>query len=170
MLHKLNSKIAATILALAFVLFTGASLSADDHEKAKKDIVTIAVEAGNFTILAKALTTAGLIETLQSEGPFTVFAPTDEAFAKLPEGTVEGLLKDKDALTNILLYHVVSGNVKSSDVVKLDKATTLSKSDVMIKVDGGNVMINDSQVTAVDIEASNGTIHVIDTVLLPQAK
>ncbi len=137
---------------------------------AKKDIVSIALEAGTFNTLATALTEAGLVETLQGDGPFTVFAPTDEAFAKLPEGTVESLLKDKKALTNILLYHVVSGNVMASDVVKLDKATTISKNDVMVSVVDGKVFINKSQVTTADVKASNGVIHIIDTVLIPESK
>lgn len=143
---------------------------AHDHKSKSKDIVTTAVEAGSFKTLATALTEAGLIETLQSEGPFTVFAPTDEAFAKLPKGTVESLLKDKEALTNILLYHVVSGKVMSSDVVKLNSAETLQGSSVKIKVVDGKVMINDAEVISADVKASNGVIHVIDTVILPPTK
>lgn len=134
----------------------------------KKDIVDTAVEAGTFKTLAAALTEAGLIETLKAEGPFTVFAPTDEAFEKLPEGTVEGLLKDKEALKKILLYHVVSGNVSSTDVVKLDKAKTVNGQEIMIKVKDGNVHINESQVKTADVYASNGIIHIIDTVLIPK--
>ena len=167
-MKKMNSFIGKMLLAAFLVTFT--FVNANDkhnHKKAKKDIVTIAVEAGTFTTLATALTETGLVEALKGEGPFTVFAPTDEAFAKLPEGTVENLLKDKEALKNILLYHVVSGKVKSKDVVKLDKATTLNESDVKIKVKDKNVMINDSKVVQADIYASNGVIHVIDTVLLP---
>ena len=99
--------------------------------------------------------------------PFTVFAPTDEAFAKLPKGTLESLLKDKEALKKILLYHVVSGKVMASDVVKLKSAKTLEGEDVKIKINDGNVMINNSKVTTADVEASNGVIHVIDTVLIP---
>lgn len=136
----------------------------------KKDIVATAVEAGSFNTLAKALTEAGLIETLQGKGPFTVFAPTDEAFAKLPKGTVEALLKDKEALTNVLLYHVVSGKVMSGDVVKLNSAATIQGSSVKIKVVDGKVMINDAQVISADVNASNGVIHVIDKVILPPAK
>jgi uncharacterized surface protein with fasciclin (FAS1) repeats len=143
---------------------------ADDHKSKSKDIVTTAVEAGNFKTLATALTEAGLIETLQGKGPFTVFAPTDEAFAKLPKGTIESLLKDKEALTNILLYHVVSGKVMSGDVVKLNSAETIQGSTVNIKVVDGKVMINDAQVISADVEASNGVIHVIDTVILPPTK
>ena len=164
-MKNISSLIGKMLIAAFLLTFT--VVEAYDHHKKKKDIVTTAVEAGTFTTLATALTEAGLIETLKGEGPFTVFAPTDEAFAKLPKGTVENLLKDKEALTNILLYHVVSGKVKSKDVVKLDKATTLNKSDVKIKVKDKNVMINDSKVVKADIYASNGVIHVIDTVLLP---
>jgi uncharacterized surface protein with fasciclin (FAS1) repeats len=132
-----------------------------------KDIVDTAVAAGNFTTLAAALTEAGLIKTLKGEGPFTVFAPTDEAFAKLPAGTVEALLKDKEKLTAILTYHVVAGKVMAADVVNLTSAKTVNGAEIAIKVDGGTVMINDAKVTTADIAASNGVIHVIDTVLLP---
>lgn len=132
-----------------------------------KDIPTIAVEDGRFTTLVAALDAAGLVETLQGEGPFTVFAPTDDAFAKLPEGTVEALLADPEALTNILLYHVVSGKVMAADVVNLTSAETINGTDVQIMVKDGNVFLNDAQVIITDIEASNGVIHVIDTVLLP---
>ncbi len=131
------------------------------------DIASIAVEDGRFTTLVAALDAAGLVETLMGEGPFTVFAPTDDAFAKLPEGTVEALLEDTDTLSSILLYHVVAGNVMAADVVELSSATTVNGSDVMVTVKDGNVFINDAQVILTDIEASNGVIHVIDTVLLP---
>lgn len=130
-------------------------------------IVDIATEAGSFTTLLAAADAAGLVDTLQGDGPFTVFAPTDEAFAALPEGTVEGLLADPEALADILLYHVVSGKVLAADVVGLTSAMTVQGTDVNITVDGTSVMLNDSNVTATDIEASNGVIHVIDAVLLP---
>jgi uncharacterized surface protein with fasciclin (FAS1) repeats len=132
-----------------------------------KDIVEIAVADGRFTTLVAALSAAKLVDTLKSAGPFTVFAPTDDAFAKLPEGTVEALLNDIPTLTNILLYHVVSGKVMASDVVKLSSAPTVFGKNVAIKVVDGKVMINNSMVIIPDIEASNGVIHVIDTVLLP---
>lgn len=134
----------------------------------KKDIVDTAVGAGTFKTLATALTEAGLVETLKGKGPFTVFAPTDEAFAKLPKGTLEALLKDKKALKNVLLYHVVSGNVLAKDVVKLSKTKTVGGQEVAIKVKDGKVTINSSNVTATDIKASNGVIHVIDAVLIPK--
>jgi uncharacterized surface protein with fasciclin (FAS1) repeats len=133
-----------------------------------RDIVDIAVEDGRFTTLVAALEAAGLVDALKAEGPLTVFAPTDEAFAALPEGTVEGLLADIPALTDVLLYHVVDGKVMASDVVELSSATTLLGQDVSISVMDGKVMINDSVVIIPDIEASNGVIHVIDAVLLPQ--
>ncbi|MBN1448166.1 MAG: fasciclin domain-containing protein, partial [Bacteroidetes bacterium] len=135
----------------------------------KKNIVGVAVEAGSFTILARALTEAGLVDALQAEGPFTVFAPTDQAFAKLPAGTLESLMKDKEALKDILLYHVVKGNVTSKDVANLEKATTLSGKDIRISVNDGRVMINSAKVTSADVSASNGVIHVIDEVLIPSA-
>jgi uncharacterized surface protein with fasciclin (FAS1) repeats len=136
---------------------------------ANPDIVDIAAADGRFTTLVAAVQAAGLVDTLKSDGPFTVFAPTDEAFAKLPEGTVEALLADIPTLTNILLYHVVPGSVGSSDVVALSSATTVSEQDVRIEVRNGNVYINDAQVIITDIEAANGVIHVIDTVILPPA-
>lgn len=170
MLHKIFSQ-KLMVSAILFSLILTSSLFAGDHHKKKspkKDIVTIAVENGNFKTLAKALTETGLVEALQGEGPFTVFAPTDEAFAKLPEGTVEALLKDKETLKTILLYHVVSGKVTSKDVVKLNKAETLAGKNIMIKTSDAGVMINNSKVTAVDVMASNGVIHIIDTVLIPE--
>lgn len=132
-----------------------------------KDIVDTAVAAGNFKTLAKALEVAGLIDTLKGAGPFTVFAPTDEAFAKLPAGTVAALLKDKEKLTKILLYHVVSGNVLAKDVVKLNSAKTVQGSSVKITVKDGKVMVDNANVIKADIGATNGTIHVIDSVILP---
>ncbi|MDA5094447.1 fasciclin domain-containing protein [Aliiroseovarius sp. KMU-50] len=133
------------------------------------DIVDTAVSAGSFNTLAAALTEADLVGTLKGEGPFTVFAPTDEAFAALPDGTVENLLKpeNRDQLIAILTYHVVPGKVMSADVVTLSSATTVNGSDVDIKVMNGSVMIDNATVTAVDVGASNGVIHVIDSVLIP---
>jgi uncharacterized surface protein with fasciclin (FAS1) repeats len=139
-----------------------------DDSAMDQDIVDLAIADGRFTTLVAAVEAAGLVDTLKGEGPFTVFAPTDDAFATLPAGTVEGLLADVPALTDILLYHVVSGKVMAADVVGLDSATTVQGSDVTITVDGETVMVNDAQVIITDIEASNGVIHVIDTVLLPQ--
>ena len=135
----------------------------------KSDIVDTAVANGDFTTLAAALEAGDLIDTLKSEGPFTVFAPTDAAFAKLPDGTVEMLLmpENKDKLVAILTYHVVAGKVSAADVVTLDSATTANGSDVTINVRDDSVFINDSRVVMTDIRASNGIIHVVDTVILP---
>ena len=133
-----------------------------------RDIVDIAVEDGRFTTLVAALQAAGLVDALKAEGPLTVFAPTDDAFAALPEGTVEALLADIPTLTNILLYHVVDGKVMAADVVELSSAATLLGQDLNISVMDGKVMLNESQVIITDLETSNGVIHVIDAVLLPQ--
>jgi uncharacterized surface protein with fasciclin (FAS1) repeats len=135
-----------------------------------QDIVDTAVAAGSFKTLATALKAAGLIDTLKGKGPFTVFAPTDEAFAKLPAGTVEDLLKpeNKQKLTQILTYHVVAGKVMAADVVKLKNAKTVNGQSVQIKVDGGTVMVDNAKVVKTDIGTSNGVIHVIDSVILPK--
>jgi uncharacterized surface protein with fasciclin (FAS1) repeats len=135
-----------------------------------QDIVDTAVAAGSFKTLATALKAAGLIETLKGKGPFTVFAPTDEAFARLPAGTVEDLLKpeNKQKLTQVLTYHVVSGKVRAADVVKLKNAKTVNGQSVQIKVDGGTVMVDNAKVVKADIGTSNGVIHVIDSVILPK--
>ncbi len=134
-----------------------------------KDIVETAVGAGQFNTLAAALGAAGLVETLKGPGPFTVFAPTDAAFAALPAGTVDDLLKpeNKAKLASILTYHVVSGKVTSSEVVKLSEADSVGGPKLKITTEGDNVKINDATVTTADIETSNGVIHVIDKVLIP---
>ena len=135
-----------------------------------KDIVQTATEAGSFKTLLAAVKAAGLVETLQGEGPFTVFAPTDAAFAALPAGTLDGLLKDPAALEKILLYHVVSGAVTADKVVGLTSATSVEGSPIAIAVKDGTVYLNDStQVVTPDVMASNGVIHVIDKVILPPA-
>lgn len=141
-----------------------------DKPKATKDIVDTAVAAGSFGTLAAALKAAGLVETLKGKGPFTVFAPTDAAFAKLPAGTVENLLKpeNKAQLTKILTYHVVAGSVKAADVVKLKEAKTVQGQSVKITVKDGKVSVDGATVTATDIAASNGVIHVIDSVMMPK--
>jgi uncharacterized surface protein with fasciclin (FAS1) repeats len=139
------------------------------NKEATMDIVDTAVNAGSFKTLAAALKAAGLVDTLKGNGPFTVFAPTDEAFAKLPAGTVETLLKpeNKARLTAILTYHVVAGKVKAADVVKLDSAKTVEGQSVAIDSKDG-VKINNAKVVKADVDCSNGVIHVIDTVLLPK--
>ncbi len=131
-----------------------------------KDIVETAVSAGTFTTLAAALKAAGLVDTLKGPGPFTVFAPTDAAFAKVPKDQLQALLADKTKLTAVLTYHVVAGAVMSKDV-KAGKVKTLQGSDLTVTTAGG-VKVNDAKVTAVDIAADNGVIHVIDTVLIPE--
>jgi uncharacterized surface protein with fasciclin (FAS1) repeats len=130
------------------------------------DIIDTAVKAGSFNTLVAAIKAANLVDTLKGAGPFTVFAPTDEAFAKLPEGTVDKLLKDIPKLTKILTYHVVSGKVLSGDVVKLKSATTVEGSDVKIDASNG-VKVNNATVATADVAADNGVIHIIDTVLIP---
>jgi uncharacterized surface protein with fasciclin (FAS1) repeats len=137
-----------------------------NSNKIMPDIVDTAMSAGTFSTLVAAVTAAGLADTLKSPGPFTVFAPTDEAFSKLPSGTVEALLEDILTLRKILEYHVVSGKVTAADVVKLDSATTVEGSDVKIDASNG-VKVNDATVVQPDIETDNGVIHVIDSVLLP---
>ncbi|MCA1775554.1 MAG: fasciclin domain-containing protein [Paracoccaceae bacterium] len=152
-----------TFLAASAATLLSTSAFAEAHSM---DIVDTAVDAGNFTTLVAAVEAAGLVETLKGEGPFTVFAPTDEAFAALPEGTVEGLLEDPEALAAILTYHVVPGAVMSGDLSDGMTATTVNGADVTISV-GDSVMVNEATVTTADIEASNGVIHVIDSVILP---
>jgi len=156
----------STIVAL---LATTAAFAAPAYQ-AEKDIVDIAIEDGRFTTLVTALQAADLVDTLKGEGPFTVFAPTDDAFAALPEGALDGLLADPAALTDVLLYHVVAGKVMAADVVTLDSADTVLGQPVGIRVDGSTVMVGDAQVIITDIEGTNGIIHVIDTVLLPPAE
>lgn len=138
-----------------------------DGEEATADIVDTAVAAGSFETLVTAVTAAELVETLKGPGPFTVFAPTDDAFAALPDGTVEGLLEDQEALTNVLTYHVVSGEV-TSDMLSDGMEVEMLNGDMLtISIDGGTVMIGDATVTTADVETSNGVIHIIDTVLVP---
>ena len=166
-------------LALALAACSSATASpspaaeatpAPSMEAMTKDIVATATEAGSFKTLLTAATAAGLVETLQGAGPFTVFAPTDEAFAALPAGTLDGLLADPEALKKVLLYHVVSGKVTADQVVGLTSADSVEGSPIAISVKDGKVYLNDSaQVTATDVMAANGVIHVIDQVILPPA-
>jgi uncharacterized surface protein with fasciclin (FAS1) repeats len=153
---------------VALVLGLVVSLAATARVADQKDIVDTAVGAENFKTLVAAVKAAELVDTLKGPGPFTVFAPTDEAFAKLPKGTIEMLLKpeNRDKLVGILKYHVVAGKVTAGDVVKLTNAKTLN-GNVTVKVNGDTVMINNSKVIKTDIMCNNGVIHVIDTVLLP---
>lgn len=149
------------LLASAFVGYSAMS------QRAEKDIVDTAIAAGQFKTLVKLVQEAELVEALRGEGPFTVFAPTDEAFAKLPKSQVEALLKDKEALRRVLLYHVVSGKVMASDVTKLRSAKTLQGQNIRIRVRNNTVYVNDAKVVKADIVCTNGVIHVIDKVILP---
>ncbi len=163
-------------IAFAAALAVPGSLAAQEAQgysespaaTAEGDIIETAVAAGSFKTLAKAIDAAGLTETLKGQGPFTVFAPTDEAFAKLPKGAVEALLKDKAKLVAILTYHVVPGNVTSSKVAGMSSAKTVNGKQVSIKARGGKVIIDNATVIQADIAASNGVIHVIDQVLMPK--
>ncbi len=163
------------------VLAAGSGLADAGGKKSKEkaevkttEMTVVEIAAGNedFSTLVAAVQAAGLVETLSGEGPFTVFAPTNEAFAKLPEGTVESLLlpENKDTLIAILTYHVVAGNVMAKDVVKLESAKTVQGGDVTVTVKEGTVMIDSATVIKADIKAKNGVIHVIDTVILPQTE
>jgi uncharacterized surface protein with fasciclin (FAS1) repeats len=156
-----------SVITLAIFL-SATALIASSHTK--KDIVDTAVGAGSFNTLVAAVQAADLVDTLKGEGPFTVFAPTDDAFAKLPAGTVEDLLKpeNKDKLKAVLTYHVVSGKYMAKDVATMKMADTVNGQSVMISMDAGNVMVDNAKVVQADIECSNGVIHVIDTVILPK--
>jgi uncharacterized surface protein with fasciclin (FAS1) repeats len=151
------------VLALVGMVFAGVARAEE-----KKDIVDTAVAAGSFKTLVTAVKAAGLVEALKGEGPFTVFAPTDEAFAKLPKGTLEGLLADKEKLTAVLTYHVVPGKVMAADVVKVTEAKTLQGQTIAVDAKDGVKLNGTSKVVKTDIECANGVIHVIDTVILPK--
>ncbi len=172
-IQKLPSKLQRiaqfTVLIAAISLFAITANAGNYGKKSGKNIIETAQSNGSFTVLVAAIDAAGLSETLQGDGPFTVFAPTDEAFAKLPAGTVENLLlpENKDQLVAILTYHVVAGKVTSAEVVTLESATTVNGQDVTIRVEDKMVMIDGATVAAVDVMASNGVIHVIDEVILP---
>ncbi|MBI5812203.1 fasciclin domain-containing protein [Allomeiothermus silvanus] len=156
-------------LTLAALGFTAAQNMQGMADTSKQTIAQIVATNPNFSTLLAAVKAAGLVETLSGPGPFTVFAPTNAAFAKIPKADLDKLLADKAALTKVLTYHVVAGRVPSSEVVKLKEAKTVQGQSVTIAVSGGSVILNgNSKVTAVDIPASNGVIHVIDTVLLPK--
>ncbi|NIL99217.1 MAG: fasciclin domain-containing protein [Planctomycetales bacterium] len=158
--------------AISFMTVAALTVSTVATQAAEKDIVDTAVSAKSFGTLVAAVKAAGLVDTLKGDGPFTVFAPTDEAFEKLPEGTVESLLKpeNKDKLVSILTYHVVAGKVTAADVVTLKEAETVQGSPIKVSVTGDTVMINEAKVVKTDIHCSNGVIHVIDSVILPKAE
>ena len=162
-MYKITQAITIGLFTLAISMFAAAG-----HHGMKKDIVDTAVAAGDFNTLVTAVKAAGLVETLKGEGPFTVFAPTDAAFAKVPTDTLNALLADKAALANVLTYHVVAGNVMAADVVKLTSAVTVQGQAVSIEVKDGKVYVDGAQVVATDIKVSNGVIHVIDAVILPK--
>jgi uncharacterized surface protein with fasciclin (FAS1) repeats len=161
----MKSYVFQLLAGIAVTAMIGTSLQAQG-----KDIVDTAVGAGQFKTLAAALQAAGLVDTLKGAGPFTVFAPTDEAFAKLPKGTVEDLLKpeNKAKLTAILTYHVVPGRVMAADVVKVKEAKTVQGGAIKVNATGGKVMVDAATVVKTDIAASNGVIHVVDSVLMPR--
>jgi len=155
---------------VAAVVLTVAASGTTAVRAETRDVVDTAIAAGSFKTLAKALDAAGLVTTLKGAGPFTVFAPTDEAFAKLPDGTLDTLLKpeNKEKLRRILTYHVVAGKVMASDVVKLQSARAVSGDTITVKVEDGVVHVDNATVTSADVLASNGVIHVIDSVILPK--
>ncbi|MFZ0616201.1 MAG: fasciclin domain-containing protein [Chthoniobacterales bacterium] len=165
----MKSLIKKLAFALSIAAFSGASLNAAEE----KNIVETAVSAGSFKTLTAALTAAGLVDALKGNGPFTVFAPTDEAFAKLPPGTVENLLKlkpeNKAMLIDILTYHVVRGNVPSGTAIKLTEATALNNKKIKLEAKEGTLFLNTAKVTTADVKCSNGVIHIIDAVLMPPA-
>jgi uncharacterized surface protein with fasciclin (FAS1) repeats len=164
---RIKTTIAA---ALGFVLMTGGMAGAQHHGRAPAgDLVQVATGAGSFKTLLAAAQAAGLVETLKGSGPLTVFAPTDAAFAKLPAGTVERLLQNPEQLRAILAYHVVPGKVLAADVVRMQAANTVQGSPIRVSTEGRTVKINDSTVLTPNVMASNGVIHVIDTVLMPPA-
>ncbi len=162
-MKKLINKLCTLAVITTFSVFSFSAVAG-----AKKYIVDTAVAAGSFNTLATALTEAGLIDTLKGDGPFTVFAPTDEAFAKIPADQLQAILADKEKLTAILTYHVVSGKVMASDVVKLKSAKTVQGSEATISTADG-VKVDNANVIKTDILASNGVIHVIDTVIIPKS-
>jgi uncharacterized surface protein with fasciclin (FAS1) repeats len=175
MTRKLFGIVAGT-LAAALLLGTASAAGGGESslerapaepQQASADIVDTAVAAGQFKTLVAAVQAAGLVETLKGTGPFTVFAPTDAAFAALPAGTVDALLKDPARLREVLLYHVVSGEVRAADAAKLTQATTVQGSAVSIAASGSSVQVGGANVVSADVDASNGVIHVIDRVLLP---
>ena len=168
----ISSRIRSAVLAAAVLALPAVASAQNGTTKPAKDIVGVAVDAGSFTTLVAALKAAGLVETLQGKGPFTVFAPTDAAFAKLPKGTVEALLADKEQLTAILTYHVIPGKVTAADVMKMGRGNpaTVNGQTLAINVMNGKVWVNDATVVSADVMATNGVIHVIDTVVLPAKK
>ena len=174
-MKRITERLLPVAIAALVILGFTASLravagDADGTHAGTTDIVDTALAAGQFSTLAAALEAAGLVSTLRGDGPFTVFAPTDEAFAKLPDGTVESLLQpgNRDRLVAVLTYHVVPGKVLAKDVMTLSEAMTVNGAEVLIRVENGKVHVNEATVVAADVAATNGVIHVIDTVMLPE--
>jgi uncharacterized surface protein with fasciclin (FAS1) repeats len=159
-MKKLMTAVATTFALSAFAAAPAAAQ--------QKDIVDTAVAAGNFTTLVRLVQQAGLVDTLKGPGPFTVFAPTDEAFSKVPKAVLESLANDKEKLRAVLTYHVVPGRVMASDVTKVNQAKTVQGQSVTVKTTGGSVTVDDATVVQTDIGASNGVIHVIDSVIMPE--
>jgi uncharacterized surface protein with fasciclin (FAS1) repeats len=161
----------ALIIAITYAALTTAQARAAQDDMAQANIVEVAASNDSFSTLVAAVKAAGLVDVLAGEGPFTVFAPTNEAFAKLPEGTVEDLLKpeNKDKLVAVLAYHVVPGKVMAADVVKVNSATTVQGSDITVAASAEGVMVDNANVVMTDVAASNGVIHVIDSVILPSS-
>lgn len=157
----------STILMVGVCLAGSNSMDASKDASSAADIVDTAVAAGNFQTLVSAVEEAGLVDTLKGEGPFTVFAPTDEAFAKIPQEQLESLLENKTQLTAVLTYHVIAGKVMSTDLTDDMAVATVQGENVTINLDEGSVMVNDAKVVQADIECSNGVVHAIDTVLMP---
>ena len=166
MMRGMLGALAAVLVVPAIAL---AQTTSHSEKTPMKNIVQVAVEAGSFNTLVAAVKAAGLAETLQGPGPFTVFAPTDAAFAKLPAGALEGLLADKAKLRAVLLYHVAPGRVMAADVLKMSSVKTVGGPSAKIMLHGGAPMIGDASIVKTDVAASNGVIHVIDTVLMPPA-
>lgn len=166
-MSKLTQLVTVGLFSLLVSMFAVAGHHGS-KEGAKKDIVDTAIAADDFNTLVTAVKAAGLVDTLKGEGPFTVFAPTDAAFAKVPVDTLNALLADKAALANVLTYHVVAGKVMAADVVKLDRAKTVQGQSVKVEVKDGKAFVDGAQVVTTDIKASNGVIHVIDAVILPK--
>jgi len=162
-------RIALVPFLLAAVAAVAVASPSSAAPRAKTDIVGTATAAGDFTTLTKLLKSAGLVATLRQAGPYTVFAPTDAAFAKVPKATLNALMMDKAKLKAVLLYHVVAGKVTAKDVVKLSSAKTANGQSVKIRVAGGNVFVNGAKVTTADVPATNGVIHVVNRVLIPPA-
>lgn len=161
--------LAAVLVAFAQPVLAGSHKGAEGHQAAEQDIVDVAAAAGSFGTLVAAVQAAGLVDTLKSDGPFTVFAPTDEAFAKIPKDQLDALLADKDKLTAVLTYHVVPGRVTAKEVVGMTSAKTVEGQPIQIASGDEGVTVDGAHVIKTDIEASNGIIHVIDTVIFPEA-